>query len=561
LHSARVHGKLIFLDLRDRYGITQCVAQPKTKAQLEFYKRLRKESVLIIKGRVQERLPGQKNPNMATGDIEVKISNIEVVSEAAPTPFKVEDEVMATEDLRLKYRYLDIRRRPVQQALILRHRVTKVIRDYMDALGFVEVETPVLAKSTPEGARDYLVPSRVHRGKFYALPQSPQIYKQLLMIGGLDRYFQIVKCMRDEDLRADRQPEFTQFDMEMSFVEEDDIFEVVEGMMKAIWKRVLGKPLKTPFKRLSYEEAMERYGTDKPDLRFGFELQDITSIAKSSGFKILEGVAKQGGCVKAINANGALKLINKGATKKLEVVAKEFKAKGLLQLGYDGKALTGAIVKHLNTGFLTQLKKRLKPKRGDAIFIIGDKERDIVNRALGGVRTLLGELCFPNKRGFEFLWVTGFPLMEYNEEEQRWVSAHHPFTSPVEEDIPLLEKAINKVRSRSYDLVLNGTELGSGSIRISRAEVQKRVFKALGISDKEAEQKFGFFIEALRYGTPPHGGIALGFDRFVAIITNSQSLRDVIAFPKNKYAQSLMEGSPSEVSKKQLDELGISIRK
>ncbi len=538
LHSIRWHGKLFFLDLRDRYGITQCVIKARNEKEIDYYKSLRKESVLRIKGKVQERIPGQKNKDMQTGEIEVSLSSLEVLSPSEPTPFKVEDDVIATEELRLKYRYLDIRRTPVKDALIKRYIMIKTIRDYLTNLDFIEVETPVLGKSTPEGARDFLVPSRLHKGKFYALPQSPQIYKQLCMIAGLDKYFQIAKCFRDEDLRKDRQPEFTQLDMEMSFVEEEDIYRIIEGMLKKIWKKILGIDIRIPFERLTYEEAMERYGSDKPDLRFGYELQEIS--AEKCGFKILEKTRH----TKAI----FLPNLNKKQIKILEETAKKNKAKGLIWLNKESPYL-----KHFNKEFL----KIMKPKK--TVIIIGDDNRDIVNEALGQVRLKAIEILNLKSDEFKFLWITDFPLFELNEEGEI-TSSHHPFTSPREQDIPKLEKEPLKVLSRAYDIVLNGSEIGGGSIRIHDRNLQNRIFRILGLTEDVIQRNFGFLTEAFKYGAPPHGGIALGIDRIAAILTGNKSLRDVIAFPKIKDGSGLMEGSPSEVFKEQLDELGIKIK-
>jgi aspartyl-tRNA synthetase len=546
VHSVRLHGKLSFLDLRDRYGLTQCV----TKGEL--FKSLKKESVVSLKGKVQARVKGQENPDMPTGRIEVSVSKLNILSEARATPFKVEDEIIANEDLRMKYRYLDLRRRPAMELVLLRDRVGRVLRDYMQEQGFADIETPFLAKSTPEGARDYLVPSRVHQGKFFALPQSPQIYKQLLMIAGFDKYYQLVKCFRDEDLRADRQPEFTQFDMEMSFAEQEDVIAVVEGLLKQIFKKVLYIDIKPPFMRLSYTAAMEQYGSDRPDLRYGLALQDIKRATRDSGFNIFSSAEY----VKAVSAKG---MFSNKFLKKLEDQAKQAGAKGLIQLRYEKGTLEGPVAAHISEKAKKAIAKAINPKEGEFIFIIAGDHWKKIHTALGVVRSMLGEFLFQDLKGYKFLWVVDFPLFDYSEEEKRWVSQHHPFTMPCPEDLKHLEKEPGKVKSIAYDIVLNGTEIGGGSIRISNPEIQSRVFKALKLSEAEARAKFGFFIEALTYGTPPHGGIALGYDRLVAMIAGAQSIRDVIAFPKNKYAQSVMVGSPSEVSSEQLKELGISV--
>ncbi len=553
VHSVRVHGKLVFLDLRDRYGMTQCVSQK----DLDFFKHLKKESVVQIIGKVQKRQSGQENKEMITGEIEIVIKEINVLSEALPTPFKVEDEVIATEDTRMKYRYLDLRRKPTQDLIILRHKAAKAIRDYLDKEGFLEIETPMLAKSTPEGARDYLVPSRVHPHSFYALPQSPQLYKQLLMIAGFDKYFQIVRCFRDEDLRADRQPEFTQLDIEMSFIEEEDLYKLMDEMIKHTFKVCLNKTVKTPIKQMDYHEAMDTYGSDRPDLRFKMELIDLSKDVKGCGFKVLEN----GGNVKAIVAKNASDLISKKFFKRLEERVKKNGGKGLVEIRFDGKEFTGGVVQFLKKPFVKTLIKKLAVKKGDVVFMVADQNWAIACECLGIVRTILGDKLITDKKGFEFLWVVKFPLMLYSEEEKRWVSSHHPFTAPLDEEIKLMDKDLGKVRSKSYDLVLNGTELGGGSIRISNSKIQEKVFEKLGISKDEANEKFGFFTEALQYGTPPHGGIAFGLDRVIALMAGTNSIRDVIAFPKNKYAQSLMVSSPSKVAKKQLDELSIQLKK
>ena len=548
LHSIRSHGKLFFIDLRDRYGLTQCVIN--AEKDFEFYKSLKKESVLLIKGKVQERISGQKNKDMLTGDIELKISKLDVLTKSEQTPFKVEDDVIANEDLRLKYRYLDMRRTPVKEAIITRHKVVKAIRDYLDNYDFLEIETPFLGKSTPEGARDFLVPSRVHPGKFYALPQSPQIYKQLFMVSGLDKYFQIVRCFRDEDLRADRQNEFTQMDLEMSFLEEEDIYKMIEGMMASIWQKVHKVKIKTPFLRMTYKESMERFGVDAPDMRFKNELQDYKDFFKKCGFNILESAKN----VKGIKFKGSL---DKKQLKKVESEAKRFKAKGMISLT-NNNGIEGPIAKFLNKETLAKLEKEIK--KGETLLLVGDDNRHIVNESLGKVRNLIGDIFNLKGKEFKFCWVTKFPLFELNE-EGRVTSVHHPFTSPQPDHLKFLEDKPLEVLSVAYDLVINGTEIGGGSIRIHDPEIQQRIFKVLGLTDERIKINFGFLTEAFKYGAPPHGGIALGVDRLVAMIADKPSLRDVIAFPKTKDAEGLLEGTPTLVTKDQLDELHISSKK
>jgi len=558
-NSRRDHGGIIFIDLRDRYGLTQIVFDPKHKKKVHsLAESLRREDVIQVKGRVRPRGKGLENPKLKTGEIEVLIDGLDVLNKAETPPLEVDDRVEINEDIRLKYRYLDLRKPSMQKNLMIRHNAIKAVRDFYDKEGFMEIETPVLAKSTPEGARDYLVPSRVNPSKFYALPQSPQLFKQLLMVSGCDRYFQIVKCFRDEDLRADRQPEFTQIDVEMSFVDEEDIYEIHERLMKEIWKKVLGVELKIPFKRLTYSKAMDKYGSDKPDLRFEMELVDVTSIAKDCDFKVFTDNIKSGGVVKAINVKKS-SLSRKDIDALIEFV-KIYGAKGLAWMKYDGKKLESSVVKFFSDKLQKELVKKLKVEGGDLLLFVSDHKHFVVNDALGNLRVHLGKkLGLIKEKEYNFVWVTDFPLVEFDEDEQKHMAVHHPFTSPKDEDISLLEKDASKVKAKAYDLTLNGVEIGGGSIRIHKREVQEKVFKVLGISAKEANEKFGFLLDAFRYGAPPHGGIAFGMDRIVAILTGNESIREVIAFPKTKSAESLMEGSPSEVSEKQLKELNIKL--
>jgi len=556
VNTRRDHGGVVFIDLRDRYGLTQVVFDPSEfKKVHEKAHRLRREFVLQTTGKVRPRPEGTVNPKMHTGEIEVLSSEIEILNEAKTPPFEIDDRVDISEDSRLTYRYLDIRKPGMQQNLLMRHRAAKTVRDFLDKENFAEIETPMLAKSTPEGARDYLVPSRVHPGKFFALPQSPQLFKQLLMVSGMDRYFQIVKCFRDEDLRADRQPEFTQIDMEMSFVEEEDIYDICERMMKEIWKKTLDIDIKTPFPRITYDEAMDRYGSDKPDTRFGLELIDVGDIVKDSDFGVFKKVLENKGRVKCINAKGCARFSRKDIDDLTEYAA-IYGAKGLAWMKMQDK-LESSIVKFFPEAVQKKLVEKTGVKKGDMLFFVADKP-SIVADALGNLRLELARrLDMIPKDVFKFIWVVDFPVFEWDEDEGRHTAIHHPFTSPKDDSLELLDKEPGKAKAKAYDLTVNGVELGGGSIRIHRRDVQEKVFRALGISDDEAKQKFGFLLNAFEYGAPPHGGIAFGFDRLIAILTGNESIREVIAFPKNKACQSLMDSAPSKVSEKQYKELHL----
>jgi len=563
VNSRRDHGNLIFIDLRDGYGLTQIVFNPQSHSALHKQAEgLRSEFVVRVEGNVEKRPGGTENTKISTGLIEVHALKIEILNKAATPPFEITDDVSVTEESRLRYRYLDLRRRGMQHNLRLRHKVCKSARDYFDKLGFVEVETPILTKSTPEGARDYLVPSRVNHGMFYALPQSPQLFKQILMVAGLDKYFQIAKCFRDEDLRADRQPEFTQFDIEMSFVEEEDIFALSEGLMKKLFKDAVGLDLKTPFPRLRYAEAMARFGCDKPDIRFAMELVDMTGIVKGCAFKVFRNAVENKGRVVALNAKGCASYSRSQIDELIEFV-KEYGAKGLANFKAEKGVLTSQIDKFFSAEELASIRKDLNAEDGDMIFIVADKDK-IVYDSMAALRRLLGKrLGMIDEKRFEFLWITDFPLFKYNEDEKRWESEHHPFTSVKTEDIKLLEQgeSLDKIRSRSYDLVINGSEIGSGSIRIHERKLQELIFKTIGIGEEEAKTRFGFLLDAFKYGAPPHGGVAFGLDRLMTLFTGCESIRDVIAFPKTQKAFCPMTNAPSAVDEKQLNELGIKIKK
>ncbi|KOP83564.1 aspartate--tRNA ligase [Bacillus sp. FJAT-21945] len=553
-------GGLIFIDLRDRTGIVQVVFNPETSPEaLVSAERVRNEFVLDIEGVVVAREEGTVNPNLKTGHIEIKAEKITILNEAKTPPFMLDDKTDVSEDVRLKYRYLDLRRPVMFETLKMRHQVTKAMREFLDGEGFLDIETPILTKSTPEGARDYLVPSRVHPGEFYALPQSPQIFKQLLMVGGFERYYQIARCFRDEDLRADRQPEFTQVDMEMSFMSQADIIHLMENMMSKIMKEVKGIDVQIPFPQMTYQEAMDRYGSDKPDTRFEMELTDLSEIVKDSSFKVFAGAVSSGGQVKAINVkNGAGKYSRKDIDALTEFVS-VYGAKGLAWLKAEEDGLKGPISKFVTEEEQNAIKTALSVEAGDLLLFVADKT-SVVADALGALRIKLGkELELIDQSKFNFLWVTDWPLLEYAEEEGRYYAAHHPFTMPAREDLALLDSDPSQVRAQAYDLVLNGYELGGGSLRIFEREVQEKMFNVLGFSKEEAYEQFGFLMDAFEYGTPPHGGIALGLDRLVMILAGRTNLRDTIAFPKTASASCVLTEAPGEVSESQLDDLHLKL--
>lgn len=551
-------GRLIFIDLRDRSGIIQVVFD--SSLDIELFRKaetVRSEYVLAVVGEVARRAPEAINKRMETGEIEVIAKELRILSKSETPPFGIEEDSGVNEMMRLKYRYLDLRRPDMQKNLMLRHRAAKIARDYFDENGFLEIETPMLTKSTPEGARDYLVPSRVHPGKFYALPQSPQLFKQLLMVSGYDRYFQIVKCFRDEDLRADRQPEFTQIDIEMSFVNVDDVLTVNEGFLKRLFKQALGIDLKTPFPRMPYREAMERFGSDKPDTRFGMELVNVSDLVENCGFKLFADAVGNGGSVRAINAKGCGAKFSRRDIDGLVEFVKTYKAKGMAWVVVEENEVRSSIAKFFTDEEMKAILSRVEAEPGDLICFIADRN-DVVYDALGQLRLELARrLGLLNKDEFNFLWVTEFPLLEYDEEEKRWVAKHHPFTSPMDEDIEYLDTDPGRVRAKAYDIVLNGIEIGGGSIRIHSQELQSKMFGLLGFTQEQAWERFGFLLEAFKYGTPPHGGMAYGLDRLVMLMAGKNSIRDVIAFPKVQNASDLMAGAPDFVEEKQLKELHI----
>ena len=554
----RDHGGLIFVDLRDRSGIVQVVADPDTAgASFKVAEDIRNEYVIKVSGKVALRDEATVNANIATGAIEVMAEEIEVLNAAKTPPFYIQDNIDTDENLRLKYRYLDLRRPEMQRNIILRHKVTKLMRDYLDTRNFLEIETPMLTKSTPEGARDYLVPSRVNPGKFYALPQSPQIFKQLLMVSGMERYFQIARCFRDEDLRADRQPEFTQLDMEMSFMEMDEILELMEGLIAYIFEGALGKKIQTPFQRLTWDEAMDRYGSDKPDLRFGMELINMVDAVKDSNFKVFNQVIENGGVVKAINVKGYANIPRRECDSLVDFVG-IYGAKGLawMQIQEDG-SVKSPIAKFFSEEQLANILATAQAEAGDLVMFIADKPA-VVAQALGALRIEMAKRRnLIDNDALAFAWVVDFPMFEYDEEEKRYVAMHHPFTSPRDEDLELLATDPGKVYAKAYDMVLNGTEIGGGPIRIHRRDVQKQIFSAIGLSDEEAQEKFGFMMNAFEYGAPPHGGLAFGLDRLIMIMAQRDSIRDVIAFPKTQSAACVMTQAPNDVDDKQLRELHI----
>jgi len=557
VHSRRDHGGVIFVDLRDRSGICQVVFNPEVDPiSHERAKQVRSEDVIAVRGRLSKRSPDTINPELGTGEVELVCKELRLLNASAVPPFPIEDEIDANENTRLKYRYLDLRRPQSLAHLLLRYRMTKLIRDYLDGLGFIDVETPVLTKSTPEGARDYLVPSRIYHGKFYALPQSPQLFKQILMIAGLDRYFQIVKCFRDEDLRADRQPEFTQLDMELSFVQPDDVMHVVEGMIALLFKELRHIELKRPFQRLTYEEAMNRFGSDKPDMRFGLEIRDFTEALRNSRFKVFAGAIQKGGVVKGIRIPKGGEMSRKDLDD-MTPLAATFGAKGIAWTKITADGWQSPIAKFLSETEQQAIEQIAAAGIGDVILFSADNPK-IVHDALGNLRLHFGEkLGLIPENEFALVWVVDFPLMEFDAGEKRYVALHHPFTSPLDEDVPLLDSDPAKARSKAYDLALNGTEIGGGSIRIHQVDLQKKILGLMGISAAEAEAKFGFLLEALSFGAPPHGGIAFGIDRLAMLLSGAKSLRDVIAFPKSQRAVCMLTEAPSEVESRQLRELGI----
>lgn len=564
-HSYRDHGNLVFIDLRDKFGLTQLVFNPVTHPQAhKLAKTVRCEWVIAAKGLIQPRSEGMENPKLPTGQIELAVEQLEILNASKTPPFEIDGAEKTGEELRLTSRYIDLRRPRMQEILRVRHRVAKIVRDYFDRLGFLEIETPFLAKSTPEGARDFLVPSRLHKDCFYALPQSPQLFKQILMVGGLDKYFQIVRCFRDEDPRADRQAEFTQIDVEMSFVDTNDVIGVHENLIAKIWKKILDVDVKAPMRRLSYKEAVNDYGTDRPDLRFDMKLKDISDIAEKSTFKVFTSVVEKGGIVKGLCAPGQ-KYSRSDIEKTLTGFVADYGAKGLAWAKLkkeNGKlSFVGGLSKFFGPQMQQKIIKRFKAKEADMLLFVADSQ-SVANKALAPLRCKLAkDLKLYDKNSFEFVWVVEFPLFEFNEDEKRYDSLHHPFTAPVPEDLDKLETDPAGVRSQAYDIVVNGSEIGGGSIRIHNMKVQQKVFDLLSISKKQAQQQFGFFLKALEYGAPPHGGIAFGLDRLIMLLTGTENIRDVIAFPKTQRGQCLLTDAPSQVDQKQLEELNLRTQK
>ena len=559
IQKSRNLGGLIFADIRDTSGLCQIVFDINDNKELfEKAENLGSEYVVAVKGIIKERQA--KNPNMATGDIEVIVSELRILNESETPPIYVKDDDDVSEGLRLKYRYLDLRKPQLQHNIKMRHKVCQIVRNFLSDENFLEIETPILGKPTPEGARDYLVPSRVNPGKFYGLPQSPQLFKQLLMVSGMDRYFQIAKCFRDEDLRADRQPEFTQIDCEMSFVEMEDVMEVMERLIQKVFKETINVDVTLPLPRLTYKEAMERFGSDKPDLRFGFELKDLTEIAANCGFSVFEGAVAAGGSVRAINLNGYESQFTRKNITELENVAKLYGAKGLAWMKFTSEGISSPIAKFMTQEVIDRITAKMDAKEGDLLLFVADKH-SIVFNALGHVRLEAAKkLNVIDENEFNFLYVTEFPMFEYDEEAGRYVAMHHPFTSPLDEDFDKFETEPQTMRAKAYDMVLNGVELGGGSIRIYDPKVQSTMFKVLGFTEEDAYEQFGFLLDAFKYGTPPHGGLAFGLDRVMMLILNQESIRDVIAFPKNQNAICPLTNAPGETDQKALDELQIAIR-
>ena len=562
VHSYRDHGNLVFIDLRDREGLTQLVFNPETQPKAHKLARtLRCEWVVAAQGIVQPRSKGMENPKLPTGQIEVSVQQLEILNVSKTPPFEFDTAEKTNEELRLANRYIDLRRPEMQQKLHTRHRVTKLVRDYFDQLGFWEIETPMLAKSTPEGARDFLVPSRLHPNCFYALPQSPQLFKQILMVSSIDKYFQIVRCFRDEDPRADRQTEFTQIDVEMSFVDTNDVIGVAENLIAKIWKQILNVDVPTPMRRMSYKEAIDCYGTDRPDLRFDMKLKDITDVARQSIFKVFTAAIEKGGIVKGLCAPAGEKYSRSDIEKTLTDFVAEYGAKGLawskVKKENDKLALAGGVAKFFNGELQQQIIERFNAKDGNLLLFVADDER-AANKALAPLRRKLAkDLKLYDRKNFEFVWIVDFPLFEWNDDQNRYDSLHHPFTAPLEDDLEKLDSDPANIRSQAYDIVVNGAEIGGGSIRIHNPKVQQKVFELLKIPKKQVRQQFGFFLKALEYGAPPHGGIALGLDRTIMLLTDTENIRDVIAFPKTQRGQCLLTDAPSEVDRKQLDELNL----
>jgi len=559
--SVRNLGGLNFINVRDISGVIQTVFSTDDAEMYEKAAKVRGEYVLAVVGTVALRGESAINPNMKTGELEIIAKELRILSAAKTPPFYIVENSDVKEELRLQYRYLDLRRPDMQRRMLLRSKVAKIVRDYYEENGFLEIETPILVKSTPEGARDYLVPSRVRNGCFYALPQSPQQYKQLLMLSGMDRYFQIAKCFRDEDLRADRQPEFTQIDLEMSFVEEDDVMTVNEGLLKRVFKEIKGIDIETPFLRMPYQEAMDRFGSDKPDTRFGLEITDISKVVEGCGFGVFTGALENGGSVRAINAKGLGDQISRKNIDALGEFVKTYKAKGLAWIKVNPDGVQSPIAKFFEEDQLNAILEATDAKENDVIFIVADKN-SVVYASLGALRLEIAKRYdLIDKSQYNFLWVTDFPLLEYDEEENRYVAMHHPFTAPKDEDLSLLDTDPGKVRAKAYDIILNGVELGGGSMRIYNSDLQQKMFEVIGLPAEEIEARFGFLIDAFKYGAPPHGGMAYGFDRMLMLLDGCESIRDVIAFPKVQNASELMTNAPDIVDAKQLEELGIAIVK